>query len=132
MEPRQWMPGTMLTVPSDIPPFIHYLMVEYFDFHTGQQMVIHSMPETGVARAVLDDVIKNKPVTVFWVPPTPAAAELVIGRMQSKLGTPYDAAAANCEHPIRWAITGQWESKQASAVGGAILLGGAVAFFASL
>jgi hypothetical protein len=131
IEPRRWVPGTVLTIPSDVPPFRHFLMVEYFGAHTGSEMVLHSMPDAGVARAILDEVIGQKPVHVFWTPSTPLHGEQAIERIRSLIGARYHLTEANCEHVIRWAITGKWESKQVSATAGAVLLGG-LAVLASL
>jgi hypothetical protein len=48
MEDRRWMPGTVLMIPSDVPPFVHFVMVEFVDFHTGVEWAIHNMPGIGV------------------------------------------------------------------------------------
>ena len=126
------MPGTALVIPSDVPPFVHFVMVEFVNFHTGLESAIHSMPGMGVTRAVLDDVIGGKPVRIYWAPRTPDEGEAAILRMQSLLGHPYDLTEANCEHVIRWAVTAEWRSEQVSAVRAGLLMAVAVAAVASL
>jgi len=132
MEDRRWMPGTVLTIPSDVPPFVHFVMVEWTDFHSGDEMAIHNMPGIGVARVLLDNAITGKPVTTRWTPHTPDEGAAAIQRMQSLIGHPYDLIEANCEHVSRWAVTGEWKSGQVSFVRTGLLLAGAVAIAASL
>ncbi|MFZ0519978.1 MAG: hypothetical protein WAL95_03080 [Candidatus Acidiferrales bacterium] len=132
MEERRWMPGTVLVIPSDVPPFVHFVMVEFVDFNTGVEYAIHNMPGIGVARALLDDVIGGKPVRAWWMPPTREAGEAAILRLRSLIGHPYHITEANCEHVIRWAVTGVWKSEQVSAVQIGLLIAGAVAVAASL
>lgn len=132
VEPRRWLPGTVLTVPSDVKPFKHFLMVEFINFHTGQEMALHSMPGVGVARAPLLEIVGTKRVTVHWSPPTPEDGEAAVLRTQELIGHPYDLVQANCEHVIRWAITGEWESKQVSGVGGAAIFGALLGIAVSL
>lgn len=132
MEKRRWMPGTVLVIPSDVPPFVHFVMVEFINFHTWVESAIHNMPGTGVTWAPLDDVIAGKRVKVYWTPRTSEEGEAAILRMRSLIGNPYDLVQANCEHVIRWAVTGEWESKQVSAVKAGLLVAGAIAVAASL
>jgi hypothetical protein len=136
MEERRWMPGTVLQIPCDVPPFFHLLMVEFTDYYTGAQCAIHNMPVTGVTRAPLNDIIKGKAVSVPWTPQTPRQAEAAVQRMQSLLGHPYMLVEANCEHPVWWAVTGKWQSEQVSAVAEGLLVfgvgAGAVAIAASI
>jgi hypothetical protein len=132
MEYRRWTPGTVLVIPSDVPPFEHFLIVEFINFHTWIEYAIHSMPSIGVARAPLDEVIGFKPVKVYWQPQTPEQSEAAVLRMQRLVGHPYDLAQANCEHVIRWAITGEWKSQQVSNVAAGVLIAGAFAVLASL
>jgi len=132
MEERRWMPGTVLAIPSDIPPFYHFVMIEFVDFHTGVEWAIHNLPGIGVARSPLDGVIQGKRVTILWNPPSPESGEAAILRMQSLIGRRYDIVESNCEHVIRWAVTGEWKSEQVSAVKAGLLLAGAVAIAASL
>ena len=131
MEPRRWTPGTVLTIPSDFPPFVHFVMVEFVDFHTATEVAIHSMPDSGVTRASLNQAIGMKPVSVYWTPQTPEDGEAAIFRMWELIGRPYHLTQANCEHVIRWAITGEWKSDQVSAVGIGLLVAGAIAIAAS-
>jgi hypothetical protein len=130
MEERRWMPGTVLVIPSDVPPFVHFVMVEFVDFNTGVEYAIHNMRGNGVTRAPLDDVISGRPVRVWWTPPTREVGEAAIVRMQSVIGHRYHVTEANCEHVIRWAVTGEWKSEQVSAVKVGLLIAGAVAFAA--
>ena len=132
MEDRRWMPGTVLMIPSDVPPFFHFVMVEFIDFHTGVEWAIHNMPGIGVARAPLDDVIGGKRLRVWWSPRTAEEGEAAVMRMQSLIGYPYDLIEANCEHVIRWAVTGEWRSEQVSVVKAGVLVAGAVAFAVSI
>ena len=75
MATRCWMPGTVLMIPSEVPPFSHFAMVEFIDFHTGVEWAIHNMPGIGVARAPLYDMIGSKPVVVGWKSRTPEEGE---------------------------------------------------------
>src|ERR1700722_9722968 len=127
MERRRWIPGTVLMIPSDVPPFVHYVMVEFVDFHDGVEHSIHNMPNIGVVRAPLDNVISGKAVRVFWKPRTSSEGRAAVERMQSLIGHPYDLIEANCEHVIRWAVTGQWKSEQVTAVRTGLAIAGAVA-----
>lgn len=131
-EERRWMPGTVLVIPSDVPPFVHFVMVEFIDCNTGVEYAIHNMPGIGVARTPLDDAISGKPVQVWWSPPTREAGEAAVLRMQSVIGYSYDLIQANCEHVVRWAVTGEWKSEQVSAVQIGLLIAGAVAIAANL
>lgn len=132
MEDRRWMPGTVLAIPSDVPPFVHFVMVEWTDFNSGVEMAIHNMPGIGVARVLLDNVITGKSVTTRWTPRTSDEGAAAIHRMQSLIGHPYDLIEANCEHVIRWAVTGEWKSGQVSFVRAGLLVAGAFAIAASL
>ena len=131
-EYRRWMPGTVLVIPSDVPPFEHFLMVEFINFHTWVEYAIHNMPVIGVARAPLDEVIGGKPVKIYWQPKTPEDGEAAVLRMQSLIGHPYDLIQANCEHVIRWATTGEWKSQHVSSVAAGVLVAGALGVLASL
>jgi hypothetical protein len=124
--------GTVQAIPSDVPPFVHFVMVEWTDFHSGVEMAIHYTPVVGVACVALDDVITGKLVTVRWTPRTQDEAEAAIHRMQSPIGHPYDLIEANCEHVIRWAVTGEWKSDQVAFIRAGLLVAGAVAIAASL
>jgi hypothetical protein len=132
MDEDRWMPGTVLTIPSDVPPFVHFVMVEFTDFHTWEQACIHNMPGSGVTFARLADVISGKPIRVFWRPRTQEEALAAIQRMQSLVGHPYHLIEANCEHVIRWAVTGEWRSQQVSAVKAGLLVASTAAIVASL
>jgi hypothetical protein len=132
LEERRWPSGTVLVVPSDVPPFFHFLMVEYVDFHTGVEWAIHNIPGIGVAREPLDNVIRGRRVQDYWSPETTQAGEEAILRLQSLIGHPYDLIEANCEHVIRWAVTGEWKSEQVSTIKVGLLAAGAVALACSL
>jgi len=132
LEDRRWPSGSVLVIPSDFPPFTHFLMTEFLDFHTGVEWAIHNMPGIGVARAPLEHIIRGKHVQAYWIPQTFQDGEAAILRMQSLLGYPYDLIEANCEHVIRWAMTGQWKSNQVSMVRAGLLAAGAVAVACSL
>jgi hypothetical protein len=132
LEDRRWHCGTVLVIPSDVPPFTHFLMVEFVDFHTGVEWAIHNMPGIGVARAPLEGIIRGKPVQAYWIPQMFQEGEAAIQRIQSLIGYPYDLIEANCEHVIRWAVTGEWRSDQISMVKVGLLAAGAVALAASL
>jgi hypothetical protein len=132
MEDRRWISGTVLAIPSDVPPFVHFVMVEWTDLLSGVEMAIHNMPGIGVARAPLDSVITGKSATTRWTPRTPGEGAAAIHRMQSLIGHPYDLIEANCEHVIRWAVTGEWKSEQVSFIRTGLLVAGAVAMAASL
>jgi hypothetical protein len=119
---RRWNPGTVLVLESNFPGALHFLMVEYLDFNTGIEWAIHNMPGVGVTWVPLDEAIAGKRVKACIVPSNPEEA---IARMQSLIGHPYDLIQANCEHVIRWAVTGVWESKQVSGVMIALLIAGA-------
>jgi hypothetical protein len=90
------------------------------------------MSGIGVAREPLAHIIRGKRVQTYWMPRTLPEGEAAILRMQSLLGYPYDLIEANCEHVIRWAVTGQWRSDQVSMVKVGLLAAGAVALAASL
>lgn len=114
-----------MKIPSDIPFAFHFMMVDLFNFHLGIETVIHNMPRIGVSVAFLHDVIGNKPVTVCWYPPTPERGIAAVIRMRRLIGSRYNLVEGNCEHPIMWAVTGQWRSKQIqTAKTGAVLVGG--------
>jgi hypothetical protein len=121
-EDTYWKPGTVLVIPSDVPSFEHYLMVDYIDFHNGEQYAMHSMPKTGIARVTLREALGGKTPRIWWEPRTQQEALAALTRMRNQLGKPYFLAAGNCEHPVRWAITGKWESKQVSNVATGLLL----------
>jgi hypothetical protein len=129
---RRYMPGTVLRVPASVPPFFHYVMVEWVNFHTGVEWAIHNMPGVGVTHVPLADAIDGKPVTIWWAPQIAEAGELAVSRMQSQLGRRYDLVNGNCEHVVQWAVTGKWKSEQVSNVTGALLIFGALAVAASL
>ena len=132
LEDRRWAPGTVLLIPSDLPSVFHFVMVEFLDCHTGQELCIHNMPGVGVARAPLDEVIGKKSVSRSWPPQTPEQGTATIERMQGLIGMPYDLFQANCEHAIRWAVTGQWRSEQVSALGVGLLFAAAFVAVESL
>jgi hypothetical protein len=132
LEEQRWPVGTVLVIPSDVPPFLHFVMVDFKDFHSGIEMAIHNMPGIGVARARLDDVISGKRVTVRWTPPTLEAGESAILRMQRLVGRRYDLIEANCEHVIRWAVTDEWKSEQVATVQVGLVIAAAVAMASAL
>ena len=132
MEDRRWMPGTVLAIPSDVPFIFHFVMVEFIDFLTGVEWAIHSMPGVGVTRVPLDDLIAGKTANVSSTPNTAEEGEEAVLQMQRLIGHPYDLIEANCEHVIRWAVTGEWKSDQLSMVKVGLLAAGAVALAASL
>jgi hypothetical protein len=132
MEQRRWMSGTVLVLSSDVPPFLHFVMVEFVDFHTGTEWAIHNMPSSGVTRVPLDEVIGTKFVRHYWTPSTARDGEAAVLRMQSLIGHPYDLIEANCEHVIRWAVTGEWESEQVSSFKKGLIFAGALAIAASI
>jgi Lecithin retinol acyltransferase len=132
LEERPWPAGTVLVIPSSVPPFLHFVMVDFTDFHSGVEMAIHNMPGIGVARAPLDDVINGKRVTVRWTPPTHEDGKSAILRMQSLVGGRYDLIEANCEHIIRWAVTGEWKSEQVATVQVGLVIAAAVAMASTL
>jgi hypothetical protein len=132
LEEQRWPVGTVLVIPSDVPPFLHFVMVDFKDFHSGAEMAIHNMPEVGVARARLDDVIGGKHVTMRWMPSTREDGESAILRMQSLVGRRYDLVEANCEHVIRWAVTGEWKSEQVETVQIGLVIAAAVAMASAL
>jgi hypothetical protein len=130
MEETTWTPGTVLVVPSDVPVIEHYLMVDYSDFHLGQQHAIHNMPASGIVRVPLHEALKGKTPRVWWEPHTQQEAIAALTRMKSLLGRSYHASAGNCEHPVKWAVTGKWESTQVkNIVAGVFLTTGLYALF---
>jgi hypothetical protein len=112
MQRRLYLPGSVLTVPGDFPLVTHFFMVDFDGYGTWNELGIQSVPETGVALAFLALIARNKRVTEVFRPQTPDIAYLVVARMRSKLGVRYDLRSANCEHVVRWAVTGRWESLQ--------------------
>jgi hypothetical protein len=112
MRRRLYLPGSVLTVPGDFPLVTHFFTVDFEGYGTWNEWGIQSVPETGVALAPLAPIVRNKRVTEVFRPQTPDVAYLVVARMRSKLGLPYDLRFANCEHVVRWAVTGRWESLQ--------------------
>ncbi|HXN74027.1 MAG TPA: hypothetical protein VN861_15890 [Candidatus Acidoferrales bacterium] len=129
IEEYHWTPSTVLVIDSNFYPFVHFVMVEYFDFNTGIQWAIHSMPDVGVKRVPLAEALAGKPVKHSFLPPNPEEA---LRRMQSLIGYPYILTQANCEHPVRWAVTGKWESKQVEAVKSVLFFAGALTLAANL
>lgn len=132
MEERRWKPGTVLRIQSDVPLVFHFAMVEFLNLHSGLESAIHNTPDTGVAWAFLDEVAGTRPVEVYWEPQTPEQGIAAIMRMRSLIGMPYDLIEANCEHVMRWAVTGEWRSEQVCVVKAALLVAGAVAVAAAL
>jgi|ERR1700723_76082 hypothetical protein len=132
LEGCRWNPGTVLKIPSDIPFAFHFMMVDLFNFHLGIETVIHNMPRIGISVAFLHDVIGNKPVTVCWDPPTPEQGIAAVMRMRSLIGSRYNLVEGNCEHPIMWAVTGQWRSEQIQMAKTGAVLVGAFAFASAI
>ena len=124
---RRWCPGTVLQIPSDVPFVFHFVMVEFINFHTDVELGIHNMPGIGVAWTPLDQVTGTKSVEVSWEPQTPEQGLAAIMRMRSLIGMPYHLFEANCEHVIRWAVTGEWRSEQVSTLGMGLFVAAVVA-----
>ena len=130
VEDWHWAPGTVLVVPADVPPFEHYLIVDFVNFHDGVQYAIHNLPGTGVLRVPLAEAIDDKPITKIGHPRSPEAGLHAALRMQSLIGSNYDLLQWNCEHVVRWAAYGKAESTQVSTVGWSFLFAGVIAFAA--
>jgi hypothetical protein len=107
-------------------------MVDFVNFHNSEQMAIHSMPGTGVTKASFGDLIAGKAVKVYSRPRSHQDGSMAVLRMQSLIGHSYDLIESNCEHVIRWAITGEWRSDQVSVVRTGLVFAGAVALAACL
>jgi hypothetical protein len=132
LEGYRWYPGTALMIPSEVPFAFHFMMVDLFNFHIGEETVIHNMPDIGVSVARLREVIRNKPVKAWWAPPTPEQGITAVMRMRSLIGSRYDLLEGNCEHPVVWAVTGRWRSEQVQAARAGVVLASAFALAAAL
>jgi len=86
--------------------------VDWPNLLTGEEQVIHSEKGSCVRTTSISEFAAGELIHVLWVPQTLQQQNIVLQRMHSLDGKPYDLFIANCEHVVNWAVTGNSFSEQ--------------------
>jgi hypothetical protein len=130
--PQSAMPGSVVKVRSKryAGLLYHWGSMEEPDSFTGEPRVRHSEKGSCVRTTSLQEFAEGGQIEVVWVPQTWSQQQLMLQRMRSLDGKPYDLFVANCEHAVTWALTGESRSPQlalglfiAAGLGLAVFLG---------
>ena len=130
---QQPIPGSVVRVRSSRYAGLlsHWGCIDEPNPYTGETQVIHSEKGKCVRTTSEAEFLSGGVMEFMWIPQTWSQRQLMLQRMHSLNGKPYDLFVANCEHAVSWALTGESRSPQlafgvilaAVGVGIAVVLG---------
>lgn len=102
----------------------HYIV--WIGWQNGVQVVAENQNGIGVRYTTLKEAMAGNSVKrLEKFGGTESQRQLVVSKINSLVGKPYDLIVFNCEHFARWVATGKIESKQVRTVSNLAFFGGA-------
>ena len=127
---QQLVPGSVARFKSKRYGYLlyHWGVIDWPEPFSGEHRAIHSEKGSVVRTTSLAEFSEGENLAIMWVPQTAEQQNLMLQRMHSLEGKPYDLFVANCEQIVNWALTGESFSGQLRYA--AVVLGLGVAAFA--